>query len=369
MNKLHEIFIKHPKYKLLSKGKLYEILKDDGITKKNLSDYLDKKEITQIYAKPKIQTNFIITAPLYSFQIDVALLPKYKLTNKGITQFFILVDILSRKAFAYTLKDGKMETILEAYEKFFIDVGEQPNSVAGDDFFNNKEFEAFNHEMLIKVYTDVAKDDHITKMGNKLGIVDRCIRTLKQLIQKNILLNESTNWINSLDEIIDLYNNTPNTGIKNMTPNEVFDDTMYMEGLSESQKIQNEEMNDHIKINIGDKVRVMVGKGIFEKEKAQFSIDTYTVENQQGYRFILKNEQGNLIKKLYRPNEILVIKEVEDRLNNVIEKADKKHKKINKLVRETGDNYEIANEKIKNIDDNKISSRLIVKEKINYKKS
>ena len=46
-------------------------------------------------------------------------------------------------------------------------------------FFNNEEFLEFNKEMYIEVYTDVAKEDHIVKgKGDKLGIVDTCIRTI-----------------------------------------------------------------------------------------------------------------------------------------------------------------------------------------------
>ena len=57
-------------------------------------------------------------------------------------------------------------------------------------FFNNEEFLEFNKEMYIEVYTDVAKEDHIVKgKGDKLGIVDRCIRTIKKYIQKYMLLH------------------------------------------------------------------------------------------------------------------------------------------------------------------------------------
>ena len=72
-----------------------------------------------------------------------------------------------------------MKTVLDAYEKFVNERWCEVNSVAGDNFFNNEEFLEFNKEMYIEVYTDVAKEDHIVKgKGDKLGIVDTCIRTI-----------------------------------------------------------------------------------------------------------------------------------------------------------------------------------------------
>ncbi len=77
-----------------------------------------------------------------------------------------------------------MSDVLNAYEVFVTDVDEQITKVQGDNFFASATFEAFNEELKIRTFTDVAKDDHLTPMGNKLGIVDRFTRTLKGLIKK-----------------------------------------------------------------------------------------------------------------------------------------------------------------------------------------
>ncbi len=58
------------KMKILSKTKLQAILLDKGFNKKDINAYLlesKKKEITQIYAKPKNNLKFKITASLFSF--------------------------------------------------------------------------------------------------------------------------------------------------------------------------------------------------------------------------------------------------------------------------------------------------------------
>ena len=94
-----------------------------------------------------------------------------------------------------------MEDVLDVYEQFIKDVGEPVKSVAGDDFFNNKVVQTFNDELDIQVVTGVAKDDHLTPQGNKLGIIDRLTRTLKNYINKYMLENGTTKWTKFLPKI------------------------------------------------------------------------------------------------------------------------------------------------------------------------
>lgn len=78
---------------------------------------------------------------------------------------FLAVDILCM-AFAYPLRDVRMPMVLGVYEQFMTDVGEPVNSVMGDAFFDNKAFCTFNETLMVEVYTDVAKDDHITSQSH-----------------------------------------------------------------------------------------------------------------------------------------------------------------------------------------------------------
>jgi hypothetical protein len=223
---------------------------------------------------------------------------------------------------------------MDAYEEFLKDVGEQVNSVAGDDEFNNVEFKEFNNEMYINLYTDVAKEDHIVKgKGDKLGIVDRCIRTIKKYIQKYMLEHDDFKWTKYIGKLIELYNDMPHQGIKDMTPNEVFDDYDYMKGLYKGQKKHNQTVNDSFDLKPGDTVRAILGKGTFEKEKQKFSSELYTVKEQLGYRFILIDEAGKIVKRKYRANELLKVNKVVNRLSKKKTEVEREHKRIRKTSR------------------------------------
>ena len=338
-SKLERLLSENPNFKLLSRTKLYELLKIKGITKKEIDDHFKPDELKQIYAKPKNNYKFKITGPPRSFQIDIALMPAYKKSNNDIDQFFIAVDIISRKAFAYPLKSGKMTDLLQEYELFIKDVNniseedEPIVMVQGDDFFNNGIFKVFNDELDIIVKTGVAKSDHFTKMGSKLGIVDRAIRTIKDLLTKYMLANDTTKWTKCLNSIVELYNGSPNRGIDNHTPDEVFDDYDYCMKLYDGQRQKNDKMSSSVQVLIGDTCRILLEKQKFQKEKAPFSKELYYVMDKIGYSYQLKGENGVILKRLYRPDEILIVHNVQDRIGKQIEKDGERHKHVTKVLK------------------------------------
>ena len=303
MEDIDELLKAHPNYRLLGKVKFVARLAEHNIPRADARKYFDGLEIGQLYAPKKRKGRLVITAPPYSYQIDVIEMPRFKASNNGIVKFFLAVDILSRKAFAYPLKSGRMKDVLDAYEKLIIDSDEPINSVAGDAFFDNESFKAFNEEMITEVYTDVAKDDHMFHQGDKLGIVDRLTRTLKKLISKFMQQHNSTRWSKFLPEILELYNNDVHSSLKGHSPNEVFDDFDYMISLYHAQHKRNADVTSDIKP--GDTVRLMVGKDTFGKEGQTYSRELYRVLAQVGYRYVIEGK-----RRKYRASELMEVKPV-----------------------------------------------------------
>jgi hypothetical protein len=61
----------------------------------------------------------------------------------------------------------------------------------------------------------IAKDEHISAHGNKLGILDRLVRTLTEMIEKyRSVVSKQTSFPEMIDKIIITYN----------THNEMFND-------------------------------------------------------------------------------------------------------------------------------------------------
>jgi len=107
-------------YSLLGIAKIITKLRKNGVefNAKELRNAYKQLEVNQINRRhTKPEKLYKITGPPGSYQIDLVFLPKYRSSNKGITTFLFLVEIPSRKAFAYPVKSKRGPDILDAYEK------------------------------------------------------------------------------------------------------------------------------------------------------------------------------------------------------------------------------------------------------------
>ena len=86
---------------------------------KEINEFLKNQEINQVNKKPNKHSNLRITAPPKSFEIDMVHCP----IGENVKNILSIVDIQSRKAWAYLLSNGTGENILVAYKKFISEVG------------------------------------------------------------------------------------------------------------------------------------------------------------------------------------------------------------------------------------------------------
>jgi hypothetical protein len=314
---LKEILAANTPWRLLSKAKLVSTLKSNNITvpSHEIDEYFKSNTLAQIFRRPRPvprSEHFRINALPMSFQIDIVKLVQYKVANKGIEQMLLLVDILSRKAFAFTLPSGTMADVLTVYKQF-VELNKGIMSVSGDDFFSAKSFEEYNKEKNIKVFTSVARDNHAASAGNKLGIIDRLVRTIKALIEKKTASSNDPVWTGYLQEIIELYNSTPHRSLhltKSMwskeefvqgsfSPNDAFTNKDFLLKLHHEYKRHNialkEKLNDFI---VGDKVRCLnMQYNLFAKEGERYSREIWSVvgPNGNGWTVRLGSEEKKVM--------------------------------------------------------------------------
>ena len=119
---MEEIFERNPTWRVLGKRKLKALFKTHNIkiNAKQVDDYYARHAAHQVFLKPpKTSQQFKITAPPYSYQIDVVVLPQYKKQNGGVDRFLLLVEVLSKKAYAFILKSNKCMTSSHAMNSFY----------------------------------------------------------------------------------------------------------------------------------------------------------------------------------------------------------------------------------------------------------
>jgi len=299
---------------------------------KEINEFLKNQEINQINKKPTKHSNLKITALPRSFQIDIMM---FYPIGQGFKNVLLIVDIPSRKAWAYVISTSSGENILVAYKKFISEVG-QINSVEGDNQFSFKAFQEYNKENNIKIDTSIAKDEHISQ-GNKLGIIDRLVRTLKEMIDRyRISVSKQTSFSTILDKVIITYNSQPHRTIKT-TPNEMYNDINKQIFNFEKDKEYNRNVLDKNNISIGAEARILETKDKLEKGSQKFSLDVYKLVGREGNRFMVENAEGEKLRRRLKPAELQVVKTVDSKIDrNIIKEqaAEKKQRQvINKLIR------------------------------------
>ena len=232
--------VQHPSIKKsfvkewLNKQKNYQLVKPEKVA---------KKEFLPIYSEKK-----------YSFQIDLTFFPRYKKYNKDNYVLFTAININTRYAFAYYAKDKNLTTILDMLKKMAEKTIINSSTCDEGSECNNKEFLEYCNKNQINIY--FVKDD-----SHKLGIINRFHRTLKDILREHFA-SDDLNWINVIDQIINNYNHTVNRGI-GIAPVNVTD-AIETSIINEKREITDKFKETEPEFKIGDKVRVLRKKKLFE---------------------------------------------------------------------------------------------------------
>lgn len=305
-----------PQYGFLSAGKLYKKLFDDGydIRYKDVKNFIDKQEIYQLtknIKQPTVYNTITATYPLESVQIDIMIYDRFTFHNYNA--ILCMVDVYSRYAVCKALTNRKIENIKTKFEEIFNEIG-YPKNINCDNEFNTKIINDFTKQHnIIMHYTQPYEI-------NKNAIVERFNRSISELLQRWRQATKEYDWYRVLNDIVKNYNNSYHKTIMS-TPQKVFNGDDY--NKQEVFKIEN-------KFNVGDKVRLKNEKNIFSKGDVLKTTKTiYTINNIDGQKIYVKNDDGELLNNFYKPYQLLKVNEVE-KYEKQNEEHEKEHKEIQK---------------------------------------
>lgn len=303
-SKLEEIY-KNPAYSILSKSKFTQKVKQNypDIKQKDIIDFISRQELQQTFTTRTFKGYYQIVAIPYTFQIDLFFIDNLKKKNRGYGAFLLFVDILSRKMYVKPLKSKTNEDIIDGLNYIIAKIG-KVKAIESDDEFNKGQIKTLFEKEGINFSSVVSKQEHLSK-GNKLGIVDTATRTIKKMINKYITMNDDPMFIDNLDDIVEIYNNTPHASLGNNTPNKVFKNEDLQKKIHNEAVEHNAKLREKVNLDIGDYVRKSLDKGKFEKEKQTFSKTIYVIYDIDGYRYILMDSSGNIDDRRYKYTELL----------------------------------------------------------------
>jgi ribosomal protein L21E len=317
----------YEKYNFPAIQKLYQLLKENGhdIKKKDIENFLLKQKEHEMLKVKQVKKKQLghITAFTYkqNAQMDIFDLSKYSKANDNYKYLVAFLDVFPRKVFVRPLKKKNVDDVLINIIDIFKDY--TPHVITSDSdltFMSNKIQELFNK---YDIYHDViiARDDH-----RALGIIDRFALNIKTVLSKLFIRNNNTNWINNIDDLVDNYNNTPHSGIENLTPNEATLEK-YQSDLGMINGYKSKKIKIKSAFSEGDRVRIKIND-IFKKgSEPRYSNKIYIVESVNGKRITLNNDktylESNLIKTL-----------IENTDGNIINDTNRENSAIRNLQKE-----------------------------------
>lgn len=199
----------------------------------------------------------IIKGLLDLYQADLIEFIPYERVNKGYRYVLIVINCFSKFAWARPLKTKTGTEVTSAFENILQSLkSDVPTNLQVDDGkeFWNKQFQDLCKKYKINLYS--------TYSVLKATIVERLIRTIKNLIYKKFSLRGQYKWFDILQEVITTYNNTPHSTIGGIKPLNV--------SKSNEKKILSSfytypKIYPRQRFRIGDFVRISKYKNIFAK--------------------------------------------------------------------------------------------------------
>lgn len=298
----------NPRTGFVSADKLYARVKDDGITKEQVEKWLKTQYVAQVQKPVQIKAvhgiPFMAEKPNQYVQADLMFYDKYGQQNKGYKYILNLVDIYSRKAFSYPLKqksDTKNDLVkfLKAKKPKFLQVD------MGSELVNEDIVKACE---LYGVKLSIAKKED----KQRQSIVERFNLTLRQMLGKYMQAYDTKTWYDILPDFIKNYNENLHSGIGEV-PNDAYSGKVEVEPKYPSEAA----LKLHGQFHVNDVVRRLMNRKTFQKSgKPRWSDNTYTIYIVLPFSFVLKGENGKQLTGTYRAWELQKV----DKTENIPEK-------------------------------------------------
>lgn len=310
-------------YKLSKKNNL-------NLTQQQIKDFYNSQSVNQVYKKQLIKPQYKkIMSPnndVGNLQADTLFLKKFATKNNGYKYMLNVIDIYSRFAWSFALKNKKPEEVLPHLKIVINDVKEHyPNNKitftldSGTEFFGvvKKYLKTENIPIMYANASDNTKQ--------RTMIVERLNKNIWERLSKLLFINGNLRWIDVYEKLINNYNKTRHSSINNKPWNVFF---------AKSDPIPNIELKvEWEKFNIGDNVRHSIKKNIFDKKSfvENYSIPIYKVKKIEGERYYLENQKGKELQKSYLGRELIKVNDIVNNNDNKFNEENIKNNQLNKF--------------------------------------
>ena len=277
-------------------GKKYTLKQIQNVVKSD-----QQHEIVQkITDKQRTDQHLKIAAKPGEYQADLMFMPKkYKRINGGYDILSLFISISSRRAFAYPLKSKTADDVIHSIDLLLAD---QKNIPEWDRVKNistdaGKEYSKKVNAYLASHNIGLYKIDKTVAKSNATAIVERFVRTVRDMLDKYMKLNKTNTFTEVINDMITNYNNSEHRMIEEKPTD--MTEKKALEQYEEKKQHNREIYHDNYKkFKVGDFVRTIKERKQYQKgAKWVISDKIYVIEKIIDNRFIIRNVTKKIASK------------------------------------------------------------------------
>ena len=133
----------------------------------------------------------------------------YKISKrKGYRYIFIIIDISSKYLWAIPLKNKKSQTVTNEFSNYLTTSKRSPGKIESDrgaEFYNS----------IFENFVEAKNIQHYSRFTDKgPSIAEKVVRTVRNLLKKQVYEKGNANWISELPSVTKQYNNSNHSSVK-----------------------------------------------------------------------------------------------------------------------------------------------------------
>ena len=252
---------------------------DKTITYDDVKKWFDKSFVRKTNLKG--YNSYVAHHAFEEFQMDLFFIND--LEDQEYKIGLLIVDIFSKYLTVVPLDTKQISDVLQGIKTGFANMGGKPEVVYSDDegALNSKEIQSYFNQNDIK---------HIVSRGHA-PVAERSIRTIKDLMYRQIDSTSETQWTKVLPKALTIYNYKMKHRTTKFTPAEARQNNNQLD-VKLNMELHRVKQRVYPDINVGDNVRIYKKKYKFDKERVPiWTKTTHVVEileeyNNQNFYYI-----------------------------------------------------------------------------------
>ena len=261
----------NPRFGLSSPYKFYKGQHD--LTLEQINNQVKKQEAYQLNKQGKTYFFPIVGRGAGSYQADLMFPNKVR----GYTCILAIINVNTRFAYCYAMK-SKSDTYNYLKEWVKNDGIEYLQTDLGTEFNNTKVKNLMKDNNIDLYFVD--KADHTGQ-----GKIERFNETLRRLITLYETSHSSNDWVSVLDDLVYNYNHRFHRSL-GCSPIEASEEDQFYKQLHKYDIAEKQFSQFHV----GDKVRLLQSKELFDKGRKIWSHEVYRIRNIDGHRVEIDGE-------------------------------------------------------------------------------